>query len=144
MNTSELIQHERNKKGLSKKELSQFLGISEMHIYDLEAYDNELETTLNIGQIYKLAGLLNIPPEKLCKELEQCHTSEENAFEKISQLISQAGVPLELLSENIGWELKSCAKSIESLKEQPIDFFKDFANWFKVPFESVMPNIKNI
>lgn len=144
MNTPELIQHERNKKGLSKSDLSQALGISEMHVYDLEAYDTELETTLNIGQIYKLAVLLNIPPAKLCKELEHCGLAEDQAFEKISQLISQASLPLETLSENIGWELEFCAKSIESLKEQPLDFYKDFANWFKVPLESVVPIIKDI
>lgn len=115
-----------------------------MHVYDLEAYGDELESTLNIGQIYKLARILSIAPSKLCKTLGQCHITEKQAFIKISQLISQAGVPLGTLSENIGWELESCAKSIESLKEQPIDFYKDFADWFKVPLESVLPNIKEI
>jgi len=144
MNTPEIIQHERNKKGLSQSDVSQALGISEIHVFDLEAYDDELETTLNIGQIYKLSSLLNIPPPKLCKKLERCHLAEDQAFKIIWQLIRQVDASVETLSENIGWELEYCVKSIESLKEQPIDFYEDFANWFMVPLESVIPIIKDI
>jgi len=144
MNTPDIIKEERAKQGLSEKDLSEALGISEMHVYDLESYDDELEDTLNIEQIYKLAGLLNIPPAELCKELEQCKTTEIEAFNKIKHLINQANEPVEMLSENIGWDLELCAQSTESIKEQPIMFFKDFANWFKLPIESVLPKLKNI
>ncbi len=144
MNTPDIINKARIKKGLSKNDLSQLIGISEMHVYDLESYEDELEMTLDIGQIYKLSMLLDLSPAILNKKLENCQITENQAFEKIRLLISKAETPIEELSEQIGWELEACAKSAKSLKEQPIDFFKDFAAWFKIPIESVLPNLKNI
>jgi transcriptional regulator with XRE-family HTH domain len=141
MNTPDIIKEERAKKGLSEKDLSQTLGISEMHVYDLESYDNEVEDTLNIEEIYKLSDLLEIPPAKLAKELELCNLTMDQAFNKIRHLIKDSKASIETLSEKIGWDLAVCASSTKSIREQPIMFYKDLACWFKVPIESVLPNI---
>jgi transcriptional regulator with XRE-family HTH domain len=143
MNTPNVIKEGRENKGLSKKDLAQALGISEMHVYDLESYAHELENTLNIEQIFKLARLLQIIPEKLFKGLGACNIEAKQAFKEIEHLINDSTEPIETLSEKIGWDIEFCACSVEAIKKQPIMFFKDFALWFKVPLKSILPNLKH-
>ena len=141
MNTSEVIKKARSEKGLSKNKLSVALGISEMHVYDLESYENELEDTLSIKQIFVLSKLLKIPTENLCAELGQCKLAPQQAFTEIKNQIIQSGLPIEILSEQVGWELEFCAKSMESIKKQPIMFFRDFGLYFKIPLCKILPEI---
>ena len=143
MNTPNVIKEGRKNKGLSKKDLAQALRISEMHVYDLESYDNELEDTLNIEQIFKLAGLLQIIPEKLFKELGPCNITAIHAFSEIKHLINDSTEPIETLSKKVGWDLKFCANSVEAIIKQPIMFFNDLALWFKVPLKTILPNLKD-
>jgi len=140
MNIPSVIKEGRRKVGLRKKDLARILDISEMHVYDLESYDNELKETLTIEQIYKLAEFLNILPENLCNELKHCHITNEQSFGEIKHLINQTQIPVNMLSEKIGWDLEFCASSTTSIKKQPIMFFIDLATWFNVSLKSVLPN----
>jgi len=139
MSVAKIIREKRKSKGLSKKDLAALLGISEMHVYDLEAYENEVEDTLNIRQIIKLAELIQIQPGILCSELQLFETPSEQAFKEIKNKIKKSNIPLERLSEKIGWDLGLCAKSLESIKEQPVMFFQDFAKFFKLPIGQILP-----
>lgn len=143
MELQKFITEKRSRRKLSRKDISEALGVSEVHVYDLESYESGVEDTLNIDQIYKLARLLDAPPAKLCTRLKNCRLSEDQALEEIKLLIQNASEPIETLSDKIGWNLEVCADSIESLKKQPIMFFNDLASGFNVKLDAVMPKINS-
>ncbi len=141
MKTQKFLAEKRFKRKLSRKDISKALGVSEKHVYDLESNDSEIEDTLNIDQIYKLAHLLDAQPSNLCSILKSCHISELQAFNNIKQLIKNANEPIGKLSDKIGWNLEVCVNSIESIRMQPIMFFNDLAIGFEVQPDTILPKL---
>jgi len=145
MGTAARIRAYRIRAGKSQADLAKSLDLNVAWYADLESRDEELAATLTMFKAMELASILGAPLHELLDEPPV--TGEGMALIELPDHIlayaKYAGISLEQLEEQIGWELRNfIAHPIQGATELPIRFFQAVAtllgiNWLRlVPDES--------
>ena len=144
MGTAARIRAYRIRAGKSQADLAKSLDLDIAWYADLESRDDELAATLTIFKAMELASILGVQLHEL---LDAPITGKGMTLIELPGHIlayaKHAGISVEQLGEQIGWELHDfIAHPIQSATQLPIRFFQAVAtllgiNWLLlVPDES--------
>ena len=92
----ERLAEARTRQGVSHETIAERLGITDMSVYDLEAYDGEVRMNLSLGQVCDLAEILGLSPRAFICGREQGvppHTTKPaEVVEAIQARLSKDGI----------------------------------------------------
>jgi transcriptional regulator with XRE-family HTH domain len=101
----------RAAKGLSVAEVASAVGINDAWAYDLEAYDDDLPSTLSLGQVCRLATVLGTSPRALACGSDHPQASVTVSPEMVVQAIQTSlvahGQSVDEFSHAVGWDVQS-------------------------------------
>ena len=145
MGTAARLRAYRIRAGKSQADLAKSLDLNIAWYADVESRDGELAATLTMFKAMELASILEVPLHEL---LDAPPVSGKSITlielpDHILAYAKHAGITVEQLEEQIGWELRDfIACPIQGATELPIRFFQAVAtllgiNWLLlVPDES--------
>lgn len=145
MGTAARLRAYRIRAGKSQADLAKSLDLNIAWYADVESRDGELAATLTMFKAMELASILEVPLQEL---LDAPPVSGKSITlielpDHILAYAKHAGITVEQLEEQIGWELRDfIARPIQGATELPIRFFQAVAtllgiNWLLlVPDES--------
>ena len=145
MGTAARLRAYRIRAGKSQADLAKSLDLNIAWYADVESRDGELAATLTMFKAMELASILEVPLHEL---LDAPPVSGKSITlielpDHILAYAKHAGITVEQLEEQIGWELRDfIARPIQGATELPIRFFQAVAtllgiNWLLlVPDES--------
>ena len=145
MGTAARLRAYRIRAGKSQADLAKSLDLNIAWYADVESRDGELAATLTMFKAMELASILEVPLHEL---LDAPPVSGKSMTlielpDHILAYAKHAGITVEQLEEQIGWELRDfIARPIQGATELPIRFFQAVAtllgiNWLLlVPDES--------
>ena len=145
MGTAARLRAYRIRAGKSQADLAKSLDLNIAWYADVESRDGELAATLTMFKAMELASILEVPLHEL---LDAPPVSGKSITlielpDHILAYAKHAGITVEQLEEQIGWELRDfIARPIQGATELPIRFFQTVAtllgiNWLLlVPDES--------
>jgi DNA-binding XRE family transcriptional regulator len=104
--------------GLSVDDLAQAVGLTSANIWDLESYDNELETCYSPADLGRFSRVLRVAPAELIGgPTAEPSISAAELVERVHQRVSDLGISLEELEERVGWRLSAVMSPPQRLLE---------------------------
>jgi len=138
----EKISSARIKKNLSSEELAIQLQISDMAVYDLEHYNDELELFLDINAVCKLCEILDMDKNQFLFEDEIISFHNIDTIDKFSAFVTsylrQNNLDWEALENKIGWEFIAFINDRDKIRNLPILAFKEMANVFSLDWQALV------
>ena len=145
MGTAARIRAYRIRAGKSQADLAKSLDLNIAWYVDVESRDGEFAATLTMFKAMELASILEVPLHELL-DAPPVTGKGMTLIELPDHILAYAkyaGVSVEQMEEQIGWELRDfLARPIQGATELPIRFFQAVAtllgiNWLLlVPDES--------
>lgn len=124
--TSERLRAARERRGLTAAQIAQRLGLSPQHYEDVEAYDQELESNISLGQLLTLLGELRLSPRELFPDAT---TGAPVSFEALKNAIddhlTRGGLTRDGFEETVGWSLEGPLVEPSRFRELNLDALKD-------------------
>ena len=143
MRTAENIRNFRIRAGKSAEEIAAALGLNEAWYRDLEAYDDELASTLTLFQASQLASLLGVRLRDLVDE----NTSSEQKVglldlpAYIEGYLAREELSTEEFENLVGWELRGFLLSpLAAAAEMPVAFLRDLSSHLGVSLLFLLPD----
>ena len=124
---------------ISIEEIANELDISTSHYMDLESYDDDFESTINLNQVYRLLSNLNLKLEELLLLDSAPVRTNEEATNYILTCVDALEMPIDEVEDKIGWEVRAITEKSENLKEQPLMFFRAASNTLGVSIHEILP-----
>ncbi len=124
--TSERLRVARERRGLTTEEVAQRLGLSPEHYEDVEAYAQELETNISLGQLLTLLKELRLDPRELFPDASP---GESLSFSSLKAAIEahmvQHNLAQEAFEDAVGWSLEGPLADATLFRELNLDALKD-------------------
>jgi transcriptional regulator with XRE-family HTH domain len=130
--TAERFRAARVRLGLSEHEVAKRWGLEASMYRDLELYDNEVFTCIDLDDVPKLARVLETPvmtllfgsePESLLAPVPY-----EGVARRIAEEATRRSMDLEQLAETIGWELEPIVRRPEDVGKLHLDGLYDICS----------------
>ena len=143
MGTAARIRAYRIRAGKSQSDLAKSLDINIAWYADLESRDGELAATLTMFKAMELASILGV---KLLELLDAPPVTGKGMTlielpDHILAYAKHAGISVEQLEEQIGWELRNfIAHPIQGATELPIRFFQAVATLLGINWLILVPD----
>lgn len=117
-------------------------GFSDMEYFDLEAYEDELETVLTLAQIKRLAAALEVPAAALFVDEEDPHR-RRISYSELARLVREhlaSGVSQDAFEDEIGWNLDRFLESeSRALSDYGVDFLQVLCPHLGVDWVAALP-----
>jgi transcriptional regulator with XRE-family HTH domain len=143
MGTAARIRDLRARTGKTPVEMAGLLGVN-IHWYDdLEQHDDELASTLTLGQAVRLAALLGATLHDLLAVSEERDEviSLQQLPERIASCLAREGISIEQFEDRIGWKLTPFLEHpVERGFELPLMFFQALAAGLGIRWLSLLPH----
>ncbi len=140
MNPADRISKRRKELGLDPNELGCSLGLNEAWYADIEAYEDELESTLTLRQALSLAERLDVSLHWLVFGDE--HSGQTLGSDDIPILIEQhlkaSSQSRENFENQIGWDLGDWSNPREAQLESSLIFLRDLAEGLGVSYGALL------
>jgi transcriptional regulator with XRE-family HTH domain len=122
MTVSKRIKTLRKRAGLSPAAVASAIGLNLPSYYDLESYEDEWESAVNLSHFRVLAKILNVSPLELAGVSEDglCAGTAEGFQTLIKEWLSQGN-----RREDLSWEIDGILCDAEELYRNPVIFLKD-------------------
>ena len=135
----------RKSKGLTKDEITLHIGGYEQRVYNLEAFDDDLPTTLSLRQVCDLANLLSLPPRELVCGTDMPASSETTTAAQVAAAIkthiSEQGLDINKYDEQVGWDVHSVIENPENLWDDwNIDSLHEVCVGLGIDWRTVLPS----
>jgi transcriptional regulator with XRE-family HTH domain len=145
---TERLQDLRLKAGLEPETLADQIGISSAWYDDLEREDGELEQSLDLAQLRKLAVLLNVGLGFLLTGEIIPDAVAPLSFQEVARRVRarlEHAPDVGALEEKVGWELGAFLKRPgEEGWEQRVPFFRDLAAELGLDWRGVLKYCESI
>ena len=142
MNHRQIIHDTREVLGISHDEAAAFIGISSTHYWDLENHDDELFTTLALGEIIHLCRLLQLLPRHLlsCEPILPTRQPEEPKH-LILSYCRDTSTPIDKFEEQAGWEVQHFLTDPQShFQKWNLDCLRDVCSAVGANYKEFIPS----
>ena len=143
MGTAARIRAYRIRAGKSQADLAKSLDLDIAWYADLESRDDELAATLTIFKAMELASILGVQLHELldAPPITGKGMTVIELPDHILAYAKHAGISVEQLGEQIGWELRNfIAHPIQGATELPIRFFQTVATLLGIDWLLLVPD----
>jgi transcriptional regulator with XRE-family HTH domain len=124
--TSERLRTARERRGLTTEQVAQRLGISPQYYEDVEAYDQELEANVSLGQLLTLLTELQLDPRELFPDAPPGGPVRFSALKAaIEAHLVHYGLTRGAFEEGVGWSLEGPLADPKRFRELNLDALKD-------------------
>lgn len=141
MNINKKIKQGRLNCGLSDVALARRLGISIYEYGDIESYDDELASVVDLHVVRQLCQILDIDPFDLLGISKDNAYADQKRNELIISQMKNLGISNEELADTIGFEVVA----IEEMRTDPdfletwtVDLIKELAGALQLPIQSLL------
>ncbi len=132
----------REDSGKSPEEIAEALGISSAAYYDLEAFDDELPTSLSLDKVALLFTLLKIEPAMFFATAPPPESVSPDALiRKISEYLNTKRMTVSEFEDRVGWDIEPLLKEPSKILSYDIDALRDICNEIGVDWLSVVQSI---
>ena len=132
----------RERIGKSFDEVAALGGFSDMEYYDVEAYEDELETVLTLAQIKRLAQALGVSTATLFVD-EDSATRHRIPYEELARLVREhlaSGISQDAFEDEIGWNLAGFLESEQrALSDYGVDFLQALCPRLGINWVAALP-----
>ena len=143
MGTAARIRANRIRAGKSQVDVAKSLDLNIAWYADLESRDHEFAATLTMFKAMELASILGVKLHELL-DAPPINGKGMTLIELPDQILAyakHAGISVEQLEEQIGWELRNfIAHPIQGATELPIQFFQVVATLLGIDWLLLVPD----
>jgi hypothetical protein len=130
--TAERFRTARVRLGLSEHEVAERWGLEASMYGDLELYDNEVFTCIDLDDVPRLARVLETPVMTLLfgsePETPLTPVPYEEVARRITDEATRRSMDLEQLAETLGWELEPIVRRPDAVGKLPLDGLYDICS----------------
>ncbi len=135
---AERIRKARKAAGFDRAFVAESLGLTDMAVYDLEAYDNDAFLCISLHQLGTLADLLGVTPVDLVappSSIKPRQMDFPTLVHAMQAEMQKNGETIEAYSDRIGWDVASAiVDPLQAWKDWNLDGLQDVcrsvdANW---------------
>jgi transcriptional regulator with XRE-family HTH domain len=132
------IRQLREQRGSTQSEAARLLGLSAMEYFDLELYDDELESVPSLATVKRIAEYLGVPAVGLFPNSSSTEATPMPYAELVAraqEYMRSTGLTRAELEAAVGWDLANFfAGEAAMLANYPIDFLKHLCEPLGVPW----------
>jgi len=142
MNNAQRLKSLRVKKLLSREEFAAEVGLSIEEASDLEQHASEMESTVSVGQVLRIAAALGVEPWTLLAEDTNAepYISPQELADSLADYARDKSLTIEQIEEQVGWELGPFLRQpTAELLASPAMFVQDIAALLKVSWLAAIP-----
>jgi transcriptional regulator with XRE-family HTH domain len=123
--SSRRIAELRHRSGLSEGAVAEQLGINEKAYWDIEHYDDDMDTTISVKQLSQLAIILNVSVAELLGTEDYKNTvSSADVSTLLRQAITRYGGNLIDFEDDLGWKVSHVLEHPDALYDLNVDGFR--------------------
>jgi len=144
MNPSERLQAARLKRGLSHEDVATRVGLSKEWYWDLEHDPAQLLGNVSLAHLQLLSDAVRVSPLELItgsNELGEEPVAFGNVIELLQLYRSSAGLSVDELSDEVGWELKDALVDANELWNFCVDGLKDVCDRVELDWRRALPDL---
>jgi transcriptional regulator with XRE-family HTH domain len=131
----------REATGRSQHEMAEAVGVNLPWYYDLEAFADELQTTLDLRQVHQLATALGVTLRELvAPEGRDPRSGDRTPLEEVVRRLraSTEARGLSTVEDKVGWGLTGFLEQPE-VWDAPLFFLMDVCSYVQIDWFSVVP-----
>ena len=134
----------REAKGLSKLYIGKRIGINDQWVFDLEAYDHEIPSTLHFVQVCELATLVSLTPRELVlgKDIPEDLgiTTATQVSEAIKLHLMKHNLSTDEFGKKVGWNVSSAIEDPEHIwAVWCLECIRDVCEGVGIDWRTVLP-----
>ena len=143
--TAKRIRDARLKVGVGEGEVADRLGTSIESYYDLETYDDEAFTVVDLRDLVTLGNIFGVEPSVLLLGSEVEHIRRSIDFSDIAdglkRRLATGAVTAEALSEEIGYDIEPVLASAGALLDFNVDGLYNICSALDFDWVAALPNL---
>lgn len=121
----------RSERGLSEDQVAERANMSSFEYFDLEAYEDEIGSTLSAAKLLALCATLEVGPSELLTGKSFAGASK-SSFETLRAAVhnelQRSGQALPAFEERVGWEVGGALQSASHFRSFSYDGLRDVAS----------------
>jgi transcriptional regulator with XRE-family HTH domain len=131
----------RELSGKTEREVAAALGISVPSYYDLETFDDELETCLSLAEVSKLCSLLRIDPVWLFTEGDLKGSSRMRLSELVDNIRSFIGARMTVdeFEDKVGFVVSPCFEDWHAVLEWNVECLRSVCSVIGIDWLAALP-----
>jgi len=113
----------REQSGKSPEEMGSLVGVGAPTYYDLESYDDEIETNTSIGTLRDICAVLKIPIQSLFGDNVNPSdlVSPEDLINKIRDHLQQTKTSFEAFEDRVGYTIQSTLENPSEVRSWNVE-----------------------
>lgn len=138
----ERLRSARERSGKTPQEVASLSGETVMNLYDLESYEDEIPTTISLGELDKLCKVLGISVRSLFEDdtqNQQQKLSSSDLVNRILQYLHEARVTLDAFEDKVGYTIRECFVTPEKVLEWNVDCLRYVCSEIGVDWLTALP-----
>lgn len=137
------LKRARESAGKSSEEIAALLGISFRDYAEWENYEGELNTSMTLGELFRLSSVLGIRTRLLFEEdsgdREGPHVSAEQLCAKIKAHLSATGMSMGEFEDQVGFVIEPCLRDPSEVLKWNVDCLRFVCNEIGIDWRSALP-----
>ena len=131
----------RNRLHRTPDEMAKLLDIPVAAYYDLEAFDDELTTSLSMRQVAQLFNTLGVEPTTFFETDPTEALSSDGFVTKINEYLKTRQITIAEFEDQVGWDIDPLLKDPSRLLSYNVDGLRDISSGIGVHWLSVLQGI---
>jgi transcriptional regulator with XRE-family HTH domain len=130
---------------LTPEEVASKIGLSAPWYYDLEAYPDEVFSTVSLAHLQVLGQTLGLEPAKILIGETTSPTDRRefrDVVDGLQRRIEAEGLDADTLGERLGWDIRAVLADSEELWNFNVAGLKDVCDGVGVDWLAVLPRLK--
>jgi transcriptional regulator with XRE-family HTH domain len=143
--TCDRLRGARERLGLTPAEVASKMGLSAAWYHDLEAYQDEVFTTVSLAQLQELGQMLGLEPATiLVGDGTPPMDRKEYRYvvDGLQRRMASESLDAETLGERLGWDIRGLLEDPEELWKLNVTGLRDICQGVGIDWLAVLPRMK--
>ena len=143
--TCDRMRGARERLGLTPEEVAGKMGLAAPWYYDLEAYPDEVFSTVSLAHVLVLGQTLGLEPAKILVGDTTSSTDRREFRDVVKGLehrMESEGLDAETLGERLGWDIRAVLADPGALWNFNVAGLRDVCHGVGVDWLAVLPRLK--
>jgi transcriptional regulator with XRE-family HTH domain len=143
--TCDRLREARQRLGLTPEDVASRMGLSAPWYYDLEAYPNDVVSTVSLAHLLVLGQTLGLEPVTILV-VDTTSSTDRRGFRDVvdglERRMEAEGLDAKALGEHLGWDIRGVLADPEELWNFNVEGLRDVCRGVGVDWLAVLPRLK--